>query len=138
MDQGKFFVRLARIVGCLLLAAFAFHVTLGTAEVLNHIKFGDVSPAMLSTFKNIWVYSSIMLFLSAIWIFFLAKDLGRLQRRAWWQAVLIGLGYAVGAIGAMIWAGVQAHLIAFAVIGLLLLVPLLRKARAFFHGQQPQ
>ena len=138
MNQGKFFIRLARIVGGLLLAAFVFHVTLGTAEVFNHIKFGDVSPAMISTFKNIWVYSSIMLFLSSMWIFFLAKDLGRLQRRAWWQAVLIGLGYAAGAIGAMVWAGVQAHLIAFALIGLLLLVPLLLRTSAFSPDRQSE
>ena len=138
MNRGKFFVRSARITGFLLLAATLFHITLGTSEVLNHIKFGDVSPAMLSTFKNIWVYSSIMLFLSAVWVFFLARDLGRLQRRAWWQGVLIGLGYSAGAVGAMVWAGVQAHLIAFAIIGLFLLVPLLIGARAFSSDRQPE
>ena len=138
MNRGKFFVRLARMVGCLLLGAFVFHVSLGTSEVLNHIKFGDVGPAMISTFKNIWIYSSIMLFLSSVWMFFLARDLGRLQRRAWWQAVLIGLGYSGGAVGAMVWAEVQPHLVAFALIGLLLLIPLLLRAKAFSPERQPE
>jgi hypothetical protein len=137
MDRGKFFVRCARITGFMLLAATIFHITLGTSEVLNHIKFGDVSPAIISMFKNIWVYSSIMLFLSSMWVFFLARDLGRLQRRAWWQGVLIGLGYTGGAIGAMVWAGVQAHLLAFAIIGLFLLVPLLMRGRAFSSDSNP-
>ena len=135
--RGKFFLRCARITGGLLLGAGVLHSTLGTAEVFNHIKFGDVSPTMISTFKNIWLFSGVMLFLSAAWIFFLARDLGRLQRRAWWQAVLIGLGYSAGAFGAMAWAGIQAHLIAFALIGLLLLVPLLLWARAFSSAPGP-
>ena len=131
MNRGKFFLRCARITGCLLLAAGVLHSTIGTAEVLNHIKYGDVSPSMISTFENIWLFSGVMLFLSAAWVFFIARDLGRLQRRAWWQGLLIGLGYSAGAAGAMAWAGIQAHLIAFALIGLLLLIPLLLWARAF-------
>ena len=138
MDRGKFFLRCARITGAMLLAATVFHCTLGTAEVLNHIKYGDVSPSMISTFKNIWVYSAVMLFLSALWVFFLARDLARLQRKAWWQGVFIGLGYTGGAIGAMAWAGIQAHLIAFAVIGLFLLIPLLIWARAFSSAAPAQ
>ena len=138
MDRSKFFLRCARITGCLLLGATVFHSTLGTAEVLNHIKYGDVSSTMISTFKNIWLFSAIMLFLSAIWVFFLARDLARLQRRAWWQGVLIGLGYFGGAIGAMAWAGIQPHLIAFAFIGLFLLGPLLLWARAFSSAPPSQ
>ena len=92
-------------------------------------------PSMVATIKNIWIFSSIMLFLSAIWVLCLARDLGHLQRKAWWQAVLIGLGYAGGSVGAMIWAGIQAHLVAFALIGLLLLVPLLSRAGAFTSAE---
>ena len=131
MQKGKLFYRSARLVGILLLIATAFHCTLGTAEVLTAIKVGGVMPSMVPTLKNVWVYSSIMLFLSAVWVLFLAKDLSLLRRKAWWQGILIGLGYTGGAIGAMLWAGIQAHLVAFAVIGLVLLLPLLFWAGIF-------
>jgi len=119
------------MVGTLLMFATAFHVTLGTAEVMTSIKVGSVAPSFVTTFKNIWIFSSVMLFLSGMWVFFLVRDLGQLRRRAWWQGVLIGLGYTGGATGAMVWAGIQAHLVAFAMIGLLLLIPLLLNAGQF-------
>jgi hypothetical protein len=131
MEKGKLFYRLAKLVGAFLLVATFLHATLGTAEVITAIKTGGIMPSMISTLKNVWVFSSIMLFLSAVWVLFLAKDLARLQRRAWWQGVFLGLGYTGGSIGAMLWSGVQAHLLAFALIGLVLLLPLLIWIRAF-------
>ncbi len=131
MQKGIIFYRSARLAGILLLIATALHCTLGTAEVLSAIKVGGVMASMVPLLKNVWIYSSVMLFLSALWVFFLAKDLRNLRRKAWWQGILIGLGYMGGAAGAMIWAGIQAHLVAFAVIGLVLLIPLLLGAGAF-------
>ena len=131
MQKGKICYRSARLTGILLLIATALHCTLGTAEVLSAIKVGGVMGSMVPFLKNVWVYSSVMLFLSALWVFFLAKDLLQLRRRAWWQGILIGLGYTGGAAGAMIWAGIQPHLVAFAVIGLTLLIPLLLETGAF-------
>ena len=131
MQKGKFFYRSARLTGILLLIATVFHGTLGTAEVLSAIKVGGVMESMVPTLKNVWVFSCVMLFLSALWVLFLARDLLLLRRHAWWQGIVIGLGYTGGAIGAMAWAGVQAHLIGFAIIGLVLLVPLIFGAGAF-------
>jgi hypothetical protein len=131
MEKGKLFYRLAKLVGASLLVATLLHATFGTAEVNTAIKTGGIMPSMIRTLKNVWVFSSIMLFLSAMWVLILARDLGRLQKRAWWQGVLVGLGYAGGSIGAMFWAGVQGHLLAFALVGLILLLPLLIWARAF-------
>jgi len=137
MQKGKICYRSARLAGILLLIATALHCTLGTAEVLSAIKVGGVMASMVPFLKNVWVYSSVMLFLSAMWVFFLAKDLLQLRRRAWWQGILIGLGYTGGAAGAMIWAGIQAHLVAFAVIGLTLLIPLLLESGAFKSDEKP-
>jgi hypothetical protein len=131
MQKGKIFYRSARLAGILLLIATVVHCTAGTAEVLSAIKVGQVMDSMVPFLKNLWIYSSVMIFLSALWVLFLAKDLSRLRRSAWWQGVLIGLGYTGGAVGAMAWAGIQAHLVAFAVIGLVLLIPLILRAGAF-------
>jgi hypothetical protein len=125
MTKEKFIYRSAKLSGILLMLAAGLHASLGTAEILTAIKTEDIRPTMVATVKNVWLYSSIMLFLSGIWVLFIAKDLRRLQRRAWWQAVFIGLGYTVGSIGAMAWTSVQVHLLAFALIGSLLLLPAL-------------
>ena len=131
MAKEKIVYNCARYTGFMLLGATVLHATLGTAEVLNSIKIGDVRPAIAETLRTIWIYSTIMLFLSACWTFFIAGELRQLSRKAWWQGILIGLGYAGGSIFTMSLIGVQPHLVAFAVIGLFLLVPLLIFARHF-------
>ena len=131
MAKENFIYRSAKLAGILLMIATILHASWGTAEVLTAIKIGDIKPAMINTVKNVWVYSSIMLFLSALWVLFIARDLRKLQRRAWWQAVFIGLGYTGGSIAAMAWTSVQVHLVAFGLIGLLLLLPMLRWAGSF-------
>lgn len=131
MEKGKLFYRFAKTLGILFMITTLFHSTLGTAEVLTSIKVGGLMPSMVTSFKNVWIFSCIMLFLSGVWVLFLAKDLGQLQRRAWWQAVFIGLSYLGGSITAMWWAGIQAHLLAFALVSLLFLLPLMRWAGSF-------
>jgi len=124
-NKEKILYNSARFTGFLLLGATVLHTTLGTAEVMTGIKVGDVRPATAENLRAVWIYSSIMLFLSACWCFFIAGELRQLRRKAWWQGVLIGLGYAGGSIFSMAIIGVRPHLVAFAVIGLFLLVPLL-------------
>ncbi|HEY0677105.1 MAG TPA: hypothetical protein VGD17_02420 [Chitinophagaceae bacterium] len=125
MAKEKIIYTCARLTGILLLGATVLHATLGTAEVLTAIKTGDVRAGMADTFRSVWIFSSIMLLLSAIWTLFLAGELRLLKRRAWWQGVFLGLGYAGGAIACMAFAGIHAHLVAFTFTGLLLLVPLI-------------
>lgn len=131
MAREKIIYNSARIAGILLLGATVLHATLGTAEVMTSIKLGDVRSSMADTFRIIWIYSTIMLILSACWIFFIAGELRQLRRKAWWQGLLIGLGYSGGAIACMLVVGVQPHLVAFTLIGLFLLVPLIRWAGHF-------
>ena len=131
MTKEKFIYRSARLAGILLMVAALLHASLGTAEILTAIKIGEIQPSAVATVKNVWLYSSIMLFLSGIWVLFIARDLRRLERRAWWQALFIGLGYTGGSIGAMAWTSIQAHLLAFALIGFLLLFPTLIFAGSF-------
>ncbi len=95
------------------------------------IKTGDVRASMADTFRVIWIYSTIMLILSAVWTLFLATELKQLKRRAWWQGMFIGLGYTVGSVGAMAVTQVQAHLVFYTMIGLLLLLPLIWWAGSF-------
>lgn len=131
MSKEKTIYGCARLTGILLLGAAVVHAILGGAEVLMAIKTGDVRASMVDTFRIIWIYSTIMLILSGIWTLFLAAELRQLKRRAWWQGLFIGLGYTGGSIGAIAATRVHVHLILFALIGLLLLVPLVRWAGSF-------
>lgn len=133
MVKEKVIGNAARFAGILLVLATIPHVMLGTAEVLQAIKLGDIRSSMIPVIKNIWVFSSIMLPLSGIWVLFLVRDLKRLDRRAWWQAVFIGLAYTGGGIAAIMWSGIQIHLLLFVLIGLLLFIPMLLWAGSFSY-----
>ncbi|HYF32449.1 MAG TPA: hypothetical protein VD993_15095 [Chitinophagaceae bacterium] len=124
----------ARLSGLLLLASAVPHATLGTAEILMAIKTGDVRASMVDTLHIIWIFSTIMLVLSGIWVLFLAAELRQLKRRAWWQGLIIGLGYVGGSIGAIAVTKFYAYLLFYTIIGLLLLLPLLRWAGSFRGG----
>ena len=136
MSKERTIYACARLTGILLLGASVLHATLGSAEVMMAVKTGDVRSSMQDTLHVIWIYSSVMLVLSGIWALFLAAELRQLKRRAWWQGVLLGLGYAGGSIGAMVATQVYVHLVMFALIGLLMLIPLLRWAGHF--GQKAE
>ncbi|MGB8192169.1 MAG: hypothetical protein WCF67_09635 [Chitinophagaceae bacterium] len=136
MAKEKIIGNCARLAGILLLGAAVPHATFGFAEVVTSIKTGDVRAGMADTFRIIWIYSTIMLVLSGIWTLFLASELRQLKWRAWWQGIFIGIGYTAGSIACMYIAGVYIHLMAFALIGLLLLTPLLIWARSFGKNHQ--
>ncbi|HEX6181651.1 MAG TPA: hypothetical protein VFZ47_10425 [Chitinophagaceae bacterium] len=131
MSKEKTIHTCARLAGVLLLMSSVLHSTLGTSEVLMGIKTGDVRASMADTIRAIWIYSTIMLVLSGIWTLFLAGELKQLKRKAWWQGIFIGLGYTGGSIGAIVVTRVQAHLIFYGLIGLLLLLPLTLWAGSF-------
>jgi hypothetical protein len=135
MTKEKFIANSARVAGSLLLLSVIPHSTLGWAEVMTAIKLGDINRGMANTVKTIWIFSSMMLVISGVWVLFLVNELRQLKRRAWWQGVFIGLGYSGSAIGCMVMTEVYAHLVGYAFIGLLLLVPLLIWAGSFKNLQ---
>jgi hypothetical protein len=135
MIKEKFIANCARVAGVLLLLSTIPHSTLGWAEVMTAIKLGDINKGMANTVKGIWIFSSMMLVLSGVWALFLVSELRQLKRRAWWQGVFIGLGYSGSAIACMFMTEFYAHLAGYALIGLLLLVPLLIWAGSFRNSR---
>jgi cytochrome bd-type quinol oxidase subunit 2 len=133
MAKDRLIAGCVRLAGILLVLAVIPHATLGMAEVLTAIKTGDIRASMADTSRAIWIFSTMMLLLSGIWALFVAGELRHLKSRAWWQGVILGLAYAGGSIACMAIVGVYAHLVAFALIGLLMLVPLLIGAPRFFR-----
>lgn len=133
MAKERIITGCARLAGVLLMLSAIPHATLGMAEVITSIKTGDVRSSMAGTFRAIWIFSSVMLLLSGLWALFVAGELKQLKARAWWQGIIIGVAYTGWAIGSMVMVGVAAHLVAFAFIGLLLVIPLVIWAPHFFR-----
>ncbi|MBS1949044.1 MAG: hypothetical protein JST47_14880 [Bacteroidetes bacterium] len=74
--------------------------------------------------------SSILMSLVSIWVLFLASPLKKLQRRAWWQGMIIGVAFTL--FGAVLWWKYPSsvHLPVFMLLGLMLFFPL-----AIFSGK---
>jgi hypothetical protein len=123
MKESKIIYRCAVFVAVSLVIA-ALSIGIGVNNLVIGVATGDISQHYAASILIDWSMSSLMLLLVAIWIFFLSIDLRKLQRKAWTQAVLIGVALAV--FGASFWYQYPSslHLPLFLLLGLVLLFPL--------------
>jgi hypothetical protein len=130
MKENKIVYRCALLAGCLLIVA-ALARAVSVNNLIIAADTGDISKHYAASVVVDWSFSSLLLLLIAIWIFFLAGDLKKLNRKAWAQAVLIGL--ALSFFGGGFWYSYPSsmHLPAFLLLGLLLLIPLLIYAKQY-------
>jgi hypothetical protein len=86
---------------------------------------GDISKHYSTAIFIDWTLSGMLLLMVAVWILFLSGELRKFNRRAWLQAVFIGLSITI--FGASLWYHYPGsiRLAVFMFIGLLLLVPLI-------------
>ena len=130
MKEKKIVYRCSLLTGILLIiAALARGISIN--NLIIAAATGDISKHYAASVLVDWSFSSLLLFLIAIWVLFLAGDLRKLQRRAWSQACLIGL--ALTLFGGGFWYKYPSslHIPFFLATGLLLLVPLLLYSRQF-------
>ena len=134
MKENKIVYRCTLLTGCLLIVA-ALVRGVNINNLVIAISTGDISKHYAEPVVIDWSFSSMLLLLMSIWIFFLAGDLRKLSRKAWIQATLIGLAFC--AFGGGLWYRYPSsmHLPAFLLLGLLLLLPLLIYAR---HYRKPK
>lgn len=123
MKENKISYRCAMIVGIALIIA-ALLKALSVNNFVIGITTGDIAGHYAASVLIDGSLSSMLLSLLAIWIFFLARDLRKLQRKAWAQAVLIGVALTI--YGACFWYQYRSSLdlAVFFLLGLLLLFPL--------------
>ena len=121
--KEKIIYRCAIFVGISLIIA-ALSIGIGVNNLVIGIATGDISQHYAASILIDWSLSSLMLLLVAIWIFFLSIDLRKLERKAWIQAVLIGVALSV--FGASFWYQYPSslHLPLLLLLGLVLLFPL--------------
>jgi len=123
MKENKISYWCAIIVGIALIIA-ALLKALSVNNLVIGITTGDIAGHYAASVLIDGSLSSMLLSLLAIWIFFLARDLRKLQRKAWAQAVLIGVALTI--YGACFWYQYRSSLdlAVFFLLGLVLLFPL--------------
>jgi cell division protein FtsW (lipid II flippase) len=115
-----YLVLLVGIVTCL---QFIPHAFMGFPAVLEHIKKGEINGDATLGMQIIWLYSSIMMLLSGVWMLYLAKPIKNGNHVARMQGLLLSLGLlAFGVCHSYITKEVFNHLFFFTVEGILLLL----------------
>lgn len=111
----------------LILASFSRALSLNNFYVALHT--GDINKSYATSVIINWALSSFLLFLIGVWLLYLARDLRKKMRRAWSQALIIGL--AITIFGAAFWMQYpdSLHLAGFLALGLLLLIALFISGR---------
>jgi len=113
------------IIGAALIRALSVNNLFVAANI------GDISKHYSTSVVIDWTLSSAMMLLVGLWILFLASPLKKGLRRAWWQAFLISI--VLMSFGGGFWYRYQEsiHLMGFAILGLMLFLPLIFFVRRF-------
>lgn len=87
------------VVGIMTFLQFFPHAFMGMPAVLEHIKKGEINGPAAQGMQMIWLYSSIMMLLSSIWLFFLAKPILEGKHVARLQVLYMGIGLSAFGMG---------------------------------------
>lgn len=110
-------------VGVLTCLQFIPHAFMGYPAILEHIQKGEIQEAAAPGMQIIWLYSSITMLLTGIWMLFLSKPIKEGDNKARLQGLFLSLGLiAFGLICNYITGEVVNHLFFFMVEGVLLLL----------------
>ena len=121
--MNKISYYLVVFVGVITCLQFIPHAFMGYPAILEHIEKGEIQTPAAPGMQIIWLYSSIMMLLSGIWMLFLSKPIKDGDSRARLQALFLSLGLiAFGLICGDITGEIVNHLFFFMVEGLLLLL----------------
>ena len=121
--MNKISYYLVLVVGILTCLQFIPHAFMGFPAVLEHIKKGEISGDATQGMQMIWLYSSIMMLLSGLWMLFIAKPIKNGDHLARLQGLFLSLGLiAFGVSNSYITKEVFNHLFFFTVEGMLLLL----------------
>jgi hypothetical protein len=130
VKENKWVYRCALISAALLTVA-AIARGLSINNIITAARTGDISGHFANSVLVGWILSVISLLLTATWLLFLSGDLKNLKKKAWYQAMIIGIVFAV--FGGALWFKypTSIHLPVFLLIGLTLVAPLSIYGRNF-------
>jgi hypothetical protein len=116
---GYYLVLFVGIITCL---SFIPHAFLGMKAVIEHINKGEIQTVAANGMQQIWLYSSVTMLFTGIWLLFLSKPFLNGDKKARIQVFIIGFGLSFFGVGcSYISSGIDG-MIAFTVQGVILLI----------------
>ena len=116
---------IAGMVGGLLVALNALHLTFGLARMYRAVGEESVSARLGDALKTGWVISGCANLVLGILLLALLPDLGTANPAAWKAATITAVGLVVIGVAAVLATGRHIGLLLFSAMGLALLIPLL-------------
>lgn len=133
MRQNNIVAWAARLSGTVLILACIPHFFFAfPARVLQPVADGRVPADLGKTYYAIWAFSSMMLFISGVMMFYISGGLKRGERSAWFMALLISGGLVYYGSYVVLRVGEATHNMSFIIFGAITLVPVLIFPRSFF------
>lgn len=109
-------------VGVITCLSFFPHAIGGMKAVMEHISKGEIQEPAAKGMRMIWMYSSIMMLLSGIWMLFLSKPIKNGEHNARLQVLLLGIGLSAFGLGCTSISGKIDAMIVFTIQGVLLIL----------------
>lgn len=120
--MNKISYYLVSTVGVIACLSFIPHAFFGFPAVLEHIQKGEINGAATNGMQMIWLYSSIMMLLSGVWMLFLAKPIKSGDTKSRIQVLLLGIGLSVFGVLCTSISGHIDGMFSFTIEGILLLL----------------
>lgn len=120
MNKTSYYI--VMVVGILICLSFFPHAFLGMQGVLDHIEKGEILPAAANGMRMIWLYSSIMMLVSGIWLLSVTPHILIGSHIARIQVLVLGLGLIAFGLGCAYISQKLDFMFAFTLQGLLLVV----------------
>lgn len=116
------------IFGILTVLSFFPHAFMGMQGVLDHIEKGEIQEPAANGMQMIWLYSSIMMLVSGLWLLILSKHILIGSHTARLEVLILGLGLTFFGLGCTYISKEIDAMFLFAVEGMFLIA-----ATTFFY-----
>jgi hypothetical protein len=110
------------IVGIITCLSFFPHAFLGMQTVLDHIAKGEIQKPAANGMRMIWLYSSIMMLVSGIWLLSVTPHILIGSHIARIQVLVLGIGLSIFGLGCTYISGEIDAMFAFTIQGIILIV----------------
>lgn len=119
---------LVMIVGIITCLGFFPHAFFGMQAVLDHIAKGEIQTPAANGMRMIWLYSSIMMLVSGIWLLSVTPHILIGSHIARIQVLVLGIGLAIFGLGCTYIGGKIDAMFIFTIQGVILIM-----ATTFFY-----
>lgn len=113
------------LIGVLLVALNAFHLTLGMAGMRQAVSDEAVAPRIAEALAIAWVYMGCINLILGLLLLWLIPDLSAGRIGAWKAAIGVGAALVVVGVASFVTAGSHPGLLLFSLFGLVVLGPLI-------------